>query len=277
MRSLRPDIEPPAALGRRCRAITVAAAIIALAGCGSGDESTDGIEPIEPILASDIEIVADPAGTSATFAVDTTIPVACAVIYGTDSAFGSIAVDNDMQGGAHEDHGPVLTGLAPDTEYQYVLQGSDAAGTIYRSETMTFRTPAAADNGLGTNIAPTATVTGASSSFSDDFVPELATDGDLGTEWSTAGDGDDAWIEIDLGEPLELGGVAFRTREMSDGTAITETYTVTVDGTAFGPFTPASTPIEFDEPVTGRIVRFDAEQTTGGNTGATEIEIFTTL
>ena len=133
----------------RLRPLVLASAVaIVTAACSSSDSSST-IEPIEPILAGDIEIVPDPSGTAATLAVDTTIPVACSVIYGTDDSFGSIAVDNDMQGGAHTDHGPLLTGLTPDTEYQYILQGSDAAGTIYRSDTMTFRTAPAAQNAAG--------------------------------------------------------------------------------------------------------------------------------
>jgi hypothetical protein len=260
----------------RSVATVIAATIVVLAGCSSSDNSSNAVEPIEPILASDIEIVADPSGTNATFEVDTTIPVACAVVYGIDDSFGSIAVDNDMQGGAHQVHGPLLTGLAPDTEYQYLLQGFDAAGTIYRSDTMTFRTPPATESSLGTNIATAATVVGASSSFSDSFAPGLAIDGDLASEWSTAGDGDDAWIEIDLGTERVINGIAFRTREMTDGTAITETFIVTVDGSPLGPFSAGSTPVELDEPVTGRVLRFDAERTTGGNTGATEIEIYAT-
>ena len=254
-----------------------AVTLLILAGCSTseGDNSAQ-VKPIEPILATDIQIVADPSGTSATFAVDTTIPVACAVIYGTDDSFGSIAVDNDMQGGAHQDHGPLLTGLAPDTEYQYVLQGSDAAGNIYRSDTLTFQTPPATENAVGTNVAPAGTVTAISSEFSEAFAADNAIDGDLGTEWSTAGDGDDASIEIDLGEAHEITAVSYRTRQMTDGTAITETFTLTIDGQTLGPFTVATTPIILDEPVTGQILRFDADQTTGGNTGATEIEVYAT-
>ncbi len=247
---------------------------LTLAGCTSGDGSS-AVEPIAAILASDISIEVDPSGTAATFTVDTTIPVACSVVYGTDGSFGSLAVDNDMQGGAHEDHGPLLSGLTPDTEYQYRLQGSDEAGTLYRSDVMTFRTPAAVESAIGSNIATAATVTAASSSFSDEFTPERAIDGDLATEWSTAGDGDDAWIEIDLGQPREITGVAFRTRQMSDGTAVTDTFTITVDDdTTFGPYPTGTDATAFDEAVTTRIVRIDAEQTTGGNTGASEIEIY---
>ena len=195
-------------------AIALAATALLLTACSDGTDDTANVQPIEAILDSDVDITVDPSGTTATLAVDTTIPVACAVIYGTDDTYGSIAVDNDMQGGAHHNHGPLLTGLQPDTEYQYVLQGSDAAGTIYRSDPLTFRTPRATDNAFGTNIAPTGTITDVSSEFSDAFAATNAIDGNLATEWSTAGDGDNAYIEIDLGQPRAITAIAFRTRQM---------------------------------------------------------------
>jgi len=251
-------------------------ALVALVGCSSTGSSSAAIADIDLVLAGAIDIVVDPSGTAATVDVDTTIPVACSVIYGTDDSFGSIAVDDDMSGGAHQDHGPRLTGLTPDTEYSYILQGSDAAGVIYRSDVMTFRTPVAIETGLGANIASFGAVTGASSEFSDAFAASMAIDGDLGTEWSTAGDGDDAWIEIDLGADHRISGFAFRTREMGDGTAITETFTVAIDGASIGTFPAGSTPVALTEPVVGRVLRFDADRTSGGNTGAVEIEIFGT-
>ncbi len=247
--------------------------VVAACTSSSGGASPE-IKPIESILASEISIEPDLAGTSVTFEVDTTIPVACSVIYGTDESFGSIAVDNDMQGGAHQNHGPLLTGLSPDTKYTYILQGSDAAGTIYRSNVMTFITPPAAESTLGTNIATTATVTGASSEFSDAFAATNAIDGDLATEWSTAGDGDNAWIEIDLGRDQPITSVAYRTREMTDGSAITETFTITIDGMTLGPFATSADPVVLDKPTSGQILRIDTDRTTGGNTGASEIEIY---
>lgn len=261
------------------RASLIAAAIVvslSLAGCSSdGGNDTATVQEIEAIIDGDINVSADPAGTSATLEIDTTIPVACSVIYGPDTSFGSIAVDNDMQGGAHQDHGPLLTGLSPNTEYSYILQGSDAAGTIYRSDIMTFRTPPATESTLGTNLALTGTVTAASSAFSDQFAAEMAIDGDLATAWSTAGDGNDAWIEIDLGEPQQIKAIAFRTRQMTDGTAITDTFTVTIDdGRTLGPYPAGVNATDLGEPVTTQTVRIDADQTTGGNTGATEIEIY---
>lgn len=247
-----------------------------VAACSDGDRSARAVLPIEEILASDLNVVVDPSGTQAAVEVTTSIPVACAVIYGLDESFGSVAVDDDMRGGAHEEHRPLLGNLEPDTEYRFVLQGSDASGSLYRSEVMTFSTPAAAALGdLGTNVATDGTVTAASSSYSDAFDPDLAIDGDLATEWSTAGDGDDASIEIDLGMKTEVSGFGMRSRVMSDGTAIIETYTVTVDdGEVLGPFPAGQAFSPSPANVTGQRFRFDAETTTGGNTGAAEIEIY---
>lgn len=257
-------------------AIALVATALLLGACSNGGDDPASIQPIEAILASDIGIAVDPSGTTATLAVDTTIPVACAVIYGTDGTYGSIAVDNDMQGGAHHNHGPLLSGLQPDTEYRYILQGSDAAGNLYRSDPMTFTTPPATDNALGTNIAPSGTITDVSSEFSDAFAATNAIDGNLATEWSTAGDGDSAHIEIDLGQPHDITAVAFRTRQMTDGSAITNTFTITIDDQNLGSYPTGTEPVVLHTPVTGRVVRIDADQTTGGNTGATEIEICVT-
>jgi hypothetical protein len=64
---------------------------------------------------------------------------------------------------------------------------------------------------------------------------------------------------------------------MLDGTAITETFSVTVDDSVtFGPF-PAGTAVapSFGPVGTnGRVVRFDVDTSTGGNVGAVEIRVF---
>lgn len=262
-------------LHRRARMFgLLAAGALVLAAC-AGNEPTDvTVRPISQVLDGDVTVTPDPSGTTAVVEATTAVPVACAVVYGPDEAFGAIAVDDDMRGGAHADHAPRLTGLEPGTEYQYVLQGSDTAGAFYRSDVMTFRTPPAEQASTpGTNVAPSGTVADVSSEFSDAFAVANAIDGDLGTEWSTAGDGDDAWIEIDLGAATEISGFGYRSREMTDGTAIVETYTVTIDGDEqFGPFDAESSTT--DVATEGRVIRFDAGTTTGGNTGAVEIEIY---
>ena len=58
---------------------------------------------------------------------------------------------------------------------------------------------------------------------------------------------------------------------MADGTAITETFTLTADGTEIGTFPagPATVPVD----LTAQVLRFDVASSTGGNTGAREIVI----
>jgi hypothetical protein len=110
-----------------------------------------------------------------------------------------------------------------------------------------------------------------SSEFSDAFGAGNAIDGDPATEWSSSGDGDDAFLVIDLGREVEVAGFGFHTRSMSDGSATAETFNVTVDdGNTFGPFPVGRA----EASVTGRVIRFDVDQSTGGNTGATEVEVF---
>ncbi|HID52305.1 MAG TPA: hypothetical protein EYP41_09725 [Anaerolineae bacterium] len=70
---------------------------------------------------------------SATLPVQTSVPVACTVVYGKTPDFGSLTLDQDMAGGAHSDHNPLLTGLEPETEYYFRLQGVDDDGNIHIS------------------------------------------------------------------------------------------------------------------------------------------------
>jgi hypothetical protein len=252
--------------------------VLLLAACGGSDgEAVDArVLPIDDVLASPIVVTPDPSGTSATLTVTTSIPLACAVVYGVDDDFGSIATDDDMDGGAHEDHAPTLLGLQPETEYRYVLQGSDAAGNLYRSDVFTFTTPAATElDRPGRNVAPTGAIVDVSSEFSGAFAAANAIDDDPGTEWSTAGDGDDASITIELPDPTDVVGFAIRSRSMGDGSSIVTSYQVTVDdGEVLGPFPAGADGLVIVEVATsGRRFRFDAVTTSGGNTGAVEIEI----
>lgn len=229
--------------------------------------------PFETIQAGEVVLSFDASATAATLEVDTAVPVVCAVVYGPDESFGLIATDDNMMGGAHGDHAPLLVGLEPETEYSYRVQGSDAEGNFYLSEIMTFTTPAAESTSPVTNAALGATIVEVSSEFSSSFSAGNAIDGDLSTEWSSDGDGDDAFIEIDLGRSADIVAVAFRTRSMSDGTAVTETYTVTLDSTeTVGPFPAGGDPAEVE--LRGHTIRFDVESSTGGNTGAVEVEVY---
>lgn len=251
--------------------ILVSAGLV-LAACGSA--SSDDVRPFSDIAVADPEIVFDPSGTVATLNVTTNIDAICAVAYGTDGPSGAIATDQDMGVGGHSDHAAVMTDLEPETTYQYRLQGVGQDGNIYRSEVFTFTTPAADESlaRFGDNVAIGADVVDVSSEFSEDFSASNAVDGDVGTEWSSQGDGDDAFLTIDLGRTVDATAVAFRTRSMGDGSSITETFTVVVDDQSFGPFAAGTDPVEVT--FSGQLVTFEVESSTGGNTGAVEVQVF---
>lgn len=244
--------------------------VILLAGCG-GDDSSSPVLPFAEVQASEIVIEFSPSATSGVLMVETTIDMVCAVAYGTTEQLGSLSTDDDMAGGAHDDHSPAIPGLQPETTYFYRLQGVGIDGELYRSELMTFTTPPAAETS-DTNAALGATVTDVSSEFSAAFAAANAIDGDPSTEWSSRGDGDEGFIEIDLGSSTDVIGLEFITRSMGDGSSITADYLVIVDGArSLGPF-PADERIDVE--FAGRVLRFEINSSTGGNTGAVDIAVY---
>ena len=209
---------------RRWTPLIIALALIA-AACG-GTAGGGTVVDFTEIAASEPTFTFDPSATTGRLDLETTIPTVCAIAYGETETLGVLSTDQDMQGDGHTDHGPVLTGLKPETTYFYRLQGVGPDGTLYQSELLTFTTPAAQEVDAGTNLALAATVVDVSSEFSDAFAAANAIDGNPATEWSSRGDGDDAYITVDLGAERTVTGLRFVTREMSDGSSITTTYTV---------------------------------------------------
>jgi hypothetical protein len=269
-------------------AVFAAVALIA-AACSSSSSESEVIDFTE-IQSSDFEFTVVANGV-AKMNVTNNIDAVCSIAWGETDALGTIGTDLDMGGTAHEDHEVLLVGAVPGETYQFRVQGSDADGNLFQSELASFTLPEipTSDESMGgdedmaihgENRAEGATVVAVSSVFSDAWSGENAVDGDMSTEWATAGSGDDAFIEIDLGSSQDVIGVEFITRTMGDGTATTTEYTVTVDGgDVFGPFS-AGDPSDngFAEAVfTGQILRFDVVSSTGGNTGAIEVRAFASL
>ena len=192
-----------------------------------------------------------------------------------------------MGGGGHGDHRPMLLGLQPDAEYHYSFGGVGPDGTVYRGKDSTFRTPPLDESALsapaGRNLAllsSGASIAGRSSSFggSDEgtWAAVRAIDGDPGTQWSSADDGDDAWIEIELPSLTQVTSIGFWTRTMGSS-AQTRSFQVVTDlGETHGPYSveDAAGVHYFDVDFTARRLRFKATETSGGNTGAVEIEVY---
>src|SRR4029079_12585018 len=195
-----------------------------------------------------------------------------------DDTFGRFNNSLAMNGTGITQHDVVLPDVEAGVTYRYIVEGTTADGTWYRSDVGTFSVEAVAvatTVDRGPNLATGATIVDVSSEFSDDFAAANAVDGDTATEWATDGDGDHGSVPIDLGSSERIRGVAFLTRSMADGTAITDTFTLGVDGAdPIGPF-PARTvasPRVADVDVTGEQLRFDVASSSGGNVGAVEIE-----
>jgi hypothetical protein len=235
--------------------------------------------PLDDVLAAPIEMVTLTAH-AATLVVTTTIDLACVVVFGRDAGFGSLALDETMDDGAHRDHRVVLRALEPETDYVYRLQGSDPHGNFYVSETFSFRTPAAPPGAdLGTNVATLARgarILAVSSEFSDAWGATRAIDGQPNTAWSSQGDGDDAFLTIELPTEVQVSGFGLWTRTMVSSAQIITFQVTTPAGQVFGPFEvpDASMLYVFPADVTGRRFTFEVLSSSGGNTGAVEVAVF---
>ena len=266
----------------RCARWLLPAIVVGLGLTACGGSARDGgpgrVRDFSEVQAGTTLVQVAEDGTSAVVRLTTDPPTVCAVAYGATGSLGRIANNPDMGGTAISRHAVVLKGLVPNTTYRFRLTATDARGRVYQTrKLLSFTTTPKPSTTHGTNVARGAAIVAASSVWSSDFAAANAVDGDISTEWSSAGDGDNAFVTIDLGKHVRVTGVAFRTREMSDGSAITRTFAVVVDGgKRYGPFPagdrldPRTAAVSF----TGRRLRFAVVSSTGGNTGAAEIEVF---
>jgi hypothetical protein len=256
---------------------------LVLAACGGSDSESE-VRPFSEVQDSEFVFENDPTSLDrGIFRVTTTEPMICAIAWGETEALGNQNNSLAMNGTGIIDHDVLLPGAEAGSTYFYRVQGSTASGTLYQSEMATFTLPEAEEpvGGpaavVGENLALAATISDVSSEFSDAWAGGNAIDGDVATEWSSADDGSEAFITIDLGAPTDVGGVEYVTRSMADGSAITTSYSIVVDdGDRFGPF-PAGNlaePSHVEVSFSGQVLRFEVEDTTGGNTGAVEIRVF---
>ena len=257
--------------------LAVAIACLSLAACG-GTRGVNTVRSFETIQKGQIRLQVAADGKSAVLRVMTDPPTVCAVAFGRTRSLGSIADDPAMGGTAIPNHVVFLSPLVPNSTYHFLLTATDAEGHVFQTPTMTtFTTAAHQSNPYGRDVAVGAKVVAVSSQWSSDYKAANAVDGNLSTEWATAGDGNHASITIDLGRRYPIDGVAFVTREMSDGTAITRSFAVVAeDGRRYGPF-PAGSRVDLRTTrvsFTSRRLRFEVVTSTGGNTGAAEIEVF---
>ncbi|MEL6525588.1 MAG: discoidin domain-containing protein [Chloroflexota bacterium] len=276
--------------------------IVALAVVAFAQDSTTPAEPLSEedtlALLSDtgvnifpLDVIIDNPpilvglnATSTTIELITNIPTNCLVLFGTTPDFGRASQDANMADLFTEDHLPFLGNLEPETTYYYRLQGSDANGNFYVSEIFTFTTPAESNEISDNLLSPSrdAEIIAVSSNFNDGandsrFGIDNAFDDNPNTAWSSNGDGDDAFVEVALGQRSQINSLRFWTRTMSNNTSQIFSFTVTTDtGDVYGPFELPDPDQAYDFAVdfVAETLRFDAVETNGGNTGAVEIAVF---
>jgi len=223
---------------------------------------------------------------------NTSIPTTCEAEYGlAREMLSNTASDPSMEEGIFElEHMVPLEDLTPDTQYFYRAKATDGSGTTVYSEILTFTSLSNTELDDFTNVATlsqgasisevSSNFGGVSASNSSSWGANNAIDGSMSSEWATSGDGDNAYLVINLSRVYLLQGVGFRSRKMNDGSAIITSFNLVFDDqSVFGPFATQDPDkvysFDFPSPVSSQSVRFEAVTSTGGNTGARAIQIFT--
>lgn len=255
-----------------------------LSACGS--TQSEGLLGLEDIPNGfDGPEVLFVTADSATIRFDTGVPTVCNSPFGETTAYGEVATI-PMLSGATLDHVLTFTGLEANTVYHYQLIATDNQGNVYRSGDFTFTTEAESgnliDNENWLSLENGAVVLDVSGNFGNgdndkQWGADSAIDGSTASEWSSDGDGDDAYIEIQMAEEVHVTSLSVHTRSMANGTAQIFSFTVTTDlGETFGPFelpdADGAHNIEVD--FIASTLRFDAVDTNGGNTGFVELAAF---
>jgi hypothetical protein len=192
------------------------------------------------------------------------------------------------EGVLETDHNVPLEDLESGTMYYYRVRGStEVDGPVQYSEVHSFQTPSAVDPTEGkTNYAllenGTSIIEVSSNYFGaandETWGIDSAFDGSMSSEWSSDLDGDDAFVELDFGQMRTITTFGFRSRKMFDGTSITLKLQLEVGDQIIGPFATDNPDqrylFDLDEPVQTRTIRVQYLETTGGNTGAKEIQFY---
>lgn len=263
--------------------------LAAAGGCGShGDDLLPAQDAaVEQTLAFNNLRIEEVSARRAVVRFDTSRPTRCEAEWGFSSgSIENVATDPNMDPGTLLlQHEVPLEDLPPNATVYLRARATDAANNTYYSDVIHFQTLDGEAGPGGTNVAQIsmgAFIAQVSSNFggagnAEAWGANQAIDGAMGTEWSSWGNGDDAWLEIHLGRERTLKRFAFRSRKMTDGTSIISSVRLVLDGRPTEAFSTPDPDIryEFTLPTTtARSVRVEAVTTTGGNTGIKEVELF---
>ena len=104
-----------------------------------------------------------------------------------------------------------------------------------------------------------------------------AIDSSRSSAWSSASDGDNAFIEIEFPKNVETKYIKVWTRSMSNNTAQIFSFSITDDsGKVFGPFElpDATKAYQFELKTKTKTLKMQALKTNTGNTGLVEFKVY---
>ena len=225
-------------IGHKNVYITVYLIFIAIfAGCDTDDSTSPG--RMDEVVTFDNLRVENITDESAVIRFTTSIGTTCEVEYGFSEGSLDKTRTDPMMGpdSLSTVHTVTLDGLTAETMYYYRARAVTESGTVYYSDVNTFTTLPATVTAAYANIALAeagTTVKSVSSNYgggSNDtaYGANNAIDGKLSTEWSSFGDGDEAYIELDLGQMRDIARFGFQSRKMQDGSSIIKSFTLVFD------------------------------------------------
>jgi hypothetical protein len=269
----------------------VLALSVPLNGVGAEGPLSGGALPLDQIPGGfQGPTVRESSGTTIVIRFKSPVVLSGRLAYGADADYGSSVDISAVKPAAN--HDVKLAGLKAGSTYHYRLTLADAKGQVYESADLIFTTPApSTGEGVSTerpreenvaSLAAGARISQVSSNLnngdnSSEFGALKAIDGLDNTEWASNGQGNQAWIEIELAQRYRINTVGFRSRNTPDGNGRVLRFTVTTDeGKTSGPFAlPGADRIYyFPVDITARTLRFSTVETSGGNTGAVALEAF---
>jgi len=258
---------------------------------GAEGPSSGGALPLDQIPGGfQGPTIKESSGTTLVIRFKSHVALSGRLAYGADADYGSIVDISAVKPAAN--HDVKLAGLKAGSTYHYRLSLTDATGQVYESADLIFTTLAlSAGEGASTerpkeenvaSLAAGARISRVSSNLnnednSSEFGALKAIDGLDNTEWASNGEGNQAWIEVELAQRYRIDTVGFRSRKTPDGSGRVLSFTVTTDeGKTGGPFElPGADRIYyFPVQITARTLRFNTVETSGGNAGAVAIEVF---
>jgi len=226
--------------------------------------------------------------TRAVVRFETSVETTCEVEWGMAmEEMTNSSTDPDMEPGSLVTiHQVPLEDLAPSTTIYFRAKATDIFDDTYYSEPQSFVTGLDDGTSARINLASQdmgTTILAKSSNYLDMDDDGLwgaanAIDGLMASEWSSNGDGDDAFVTLDFGQARDITAFGFRSRKMANGTSIILSLQLVFDdATTVGPFDTPNPDQRYTfeiDPVTAQTVRVEALTTTGGNTGIREIEMY---